>query len=364
MIGEFNPNIVLLSFGVSFLGAYVAISACEQLRGIYLKYNQPKINVILPWLILIAVSIGGVAIWSMHFIGMAAMSLKHDNGSSVAIRFNIGVSIFSIVAAVLSVIAGVWVASKDKVFAKSKAEILEFFIESVSLEEMLALSEFQVLLLLATRQLHYLVLGGAIAGSGVVIMHYIGMAAMELDGHIHWNVGIVAASIVIAVVAASAAFWIFFRLLSIYPDSEFLRIASALVMGVAVCGMHYTGMVAADFDVDQSRTTELSWKAGSMTQEDALYPVVLSAMIVLWLLTMWVLADLRLKISKYRAHLQKISPNEKLSILLLTAESDEGEEIKEVSGNNHSHSNGRRDQPLKARNAVAPMPFNDDESPI
>jgi NO-binding membrane sensor protein with MHYT domain len=56
-----------------------------------------------------------------------------------------------------------------------------------------------------------------------------------------WNVGIVAASAIIAVVAATVAFWILFRLLALYPHYEILRIAGAVVAAVAVNGMHYTG---------------------------------------------------------------------------------------------------------------------------
>ncbi len=67
------------------------------------------------------------------------------------------------------------------------------------------------------------------------------MWAMSFDGHIVWDEGIIAASILIALVASTAAFWILFRLLSLYPHMEVLRLASAFIMALAVCGMHYTG---------------------------------------------------------------------------------------------------------------------------
>ncbi len=74
-------------------------------------------------------------------------------------------------------------------------------------------------------------------------MHYLGMWAMSFEGHIVWDEGVIASSIVIALVASTAAFWILFRLLSLYPHMEILRIASSLVMALAVCGMHYTGKI-------------------------------------------------------------------------------------------------------------------------
>ena len=70
---------------------------------------------------------------------------------------------------------------------------------------------------------------------------------MVFEGHIKWNPGIVAASVIIAIIAASAAYWILFRLLSLFPDLEVLRIACAVIMSLAVNGMHYTGMVSFFF---------------------------------------------------------------------------------------------------------------------
>lgn len=75
----------------------------------------------------------------------------------------------------------------------------------------------------------------------------VGMKAMVLDGVIEWDVGIIIASILIAIVAATAAFWILFRLLAMFPYYEFLRVASALIAAIAVNGMHYTGMASATF---------------------------------------------------------------------------------------------------------------------
>eukprot|EP00401_Gymnodinium_catenatum_P066577 CAMPEP_0117457476 /NCGR_PEP_ID=MMETSP0784-20121206/425_1 /TAXON_ID=39447 /ORGANISM="" /LENGTH=360 /DNA_ID=CAMNT_0005250945 /DNA_START=420 /DNA_END=1499 /DNA_ORIENTATION=+ len=93
-------------------------------------------------------------------------------------------------------------------------------------------------------------MGGLIFGSGVVVMHYIGMSAMRFQGKITWNYGYISASVIIAYIAATAAFWILFRLLTIYSTKEILRLSSSLLMALAVCGMHYTGSVAATFDFD------------------------------------------------------------------------------------------------------------------
>jgi NO-binding membrane sensor protein with MHYT domain len=82
-------------------------------------------------------------------------------------------------------------------------------------------------------------LGGVLTGLGVALMHYTGMAAMILQAKITYDPTLFAASIVIAVVAATVALWLAFNL-----RGNLQRFGSAIVMGIAVCGMHYTGMFA------------------------------------------------------------------------------------------------------------------------
>ncbi|MDF3301987.1 MHYT domain-containing protein [Streptomyces tropicalis] len=81
--------------------------------------------------------------------------------------------------------------------------------------------------------------GGAITGLGVASMHYLGMAGMHFDGWFSYDLPTVAASVVIGVVAATAALW------AAGQVRGFLwSVGATFVMGLAVCGMHYTGMAA------------------------------------------------------------------------------------------------------------------------
>jgi len=82
-------------------------------------------------------------------------------------------------------------------------------------------------------------LGGVLTGLGVTLMHYTGMAAMIMPAKISYDPTLFIASIVIAIVAATVALWLAFNL-----RGNLQRFGSAFVMGIAVCGMHYTGMYA------------------------------------------------------------------------------------------------------------------------
>jgi Bacterial signalling protein N terminal repeat len=84
-----------------------------------------------------------------------------------------------------------------------------------------------------------LVLGGTILGLGVASMHYLGMGAVRVDASLSYNYALVAASVIIAVIAGTAALWMALRL-----DSVLSTFIASLIAGVAVNGMHYTGMAA------------------------------------------------------------------------------------------------------------------------
>ena len=102
-------------------------------------------------------------------------------------------------------------------------------------------NKYQLLISMLFEGLPNLIFGGIVGATGVCVMHYVGMSAVVFDGYIEWNVGIVIASVIIALIAATAAFWILFRLLSLFPHLEMLRLVVAIIMTVAVNGMHYTG---------------------------------------------------------------------------------------------------------------------------
>lgn len=181
---DYSPSIVVLSYFIAFLGSYVAISLCEQLRICYM-YSKNRFNVV-KWFLLTGVAVGGVAIWAMHFIGMSSMSIKHPTThENLDIYFDIGISIASLLAVTVMVTVGVVVSSYDPLFMKSKAEIIEMFVENakkLSMKEIKTMSAKTVLLIICTKNLSTLVIGGVIAGSGVSVMHYIGMEAMEFQG--------------------------------------------------------------------------------------------------------------------------------------------------------------------------------------
>lgn len=189
---SFDLAWVAVSFVVSFIGAYTALWVAPSVAGA----RKGQVN----WFnaALSGLALGGVGIWSMHFLGMLAYEVP------LAVGYRLFELLVSLVAAVV--------------------------VSALALGYMAAQAFSWRRLLVA----------GPLAGVGVAVMHYLGMYGMRFGGFFDWNWGIVVASVGIAVVAATAALWLAF-----HTRRGALRALAAGVMGVAVCTMHYTGMAAA-----------------------------------------------------------------------------------------------------------------------
>lgn len=154
------------------------------------------------WLILAAVSIGGTGIWVMHFIAMLGFTV---DGNSP--RYDVRRTILSLMVSVVVVGVGLTIVGYGG------------------------------------RRTTALLLGGVITGVGVASMHYLGMSAMWLRGSIEYDVLLVGLSVAIAVVAATTALWMAYNVRGAPATA-----VAALIMGLAVSGMHYTGMYAMTVD--------------------------------------------------------------------------------------------------------------------
>lgn len=197
MEGSYDMALCALSYLIASLAGFVAIEFATRMRA--RSSNR------MSWLVGGSVSMG-TGIWSMHFIGMTAFSLP------VPISFDLGITVFSWVAAIA--------------------------VSSVALA------------IVGYRKLRWwtLIVGAALMGAGICLMHYSGMWAMRMSPGIEYRPGLFTASAVIAVGASAAALLIITYLGEAHTWRDLaLRIGAALIMGVAITGMHFTGMAAAIF---------------------------------------------------------------------------------------------------------------------
>ena len=213
----YNPALVALSLAIAVLASYTALDLGGRVRGTASRLRWA-------WLLGAALAMGG-GIWSMHFVGMLAFEM------GLPAAYDVGHTLLSLVIAIgVTGAALAWLG-------RSRA------------------GRWDVLL------------AGPVMGIGVAAMHYTGMAAMRMPGHLAYSLPIVALSVGIAVTAATVALWLTFR-----PTSIWQRFAAALIMGVAVAGMHYTGMAAATITAEEAGVHSAHFAATSVDQQNlALY---------------------------------------------------------------------------------------------
>ncbi len=196
LIGQvLNPTYaigtVALSYAISFFGSLLAL-LCTR------KMVRGDGSVDFAMLAGGAVALGGIGIWSMHFIGMVAYRLP------VPVLYNLPLTVVSLVAAIVISGLALYLAGGKRFNTKGW------------------------------------VMGSLLAGLGVCVMHYMGMFAMTLRATMSLDWGVVAGSVAIAIIAAASALWLAFNLTELTH-----QVVAAAVMGVAVCSMHYVGMTAA-----------------------------------------------------------------------------------------------------------------------
>src|SRR4030081_3837371 len=192
--GTHDPYLVALSILVASFASYTALDLSGHVgaaRGFARRV----------WLVAAAITMGG-GIWSMHFVAMLAFIMP------TPMSYDIGLTILSLVVAISVTGGGFYVISCQR------ASPLR------------------------------LVLSGIFMGLGIAAMHYTGMAAMREHAELRYDFLFVALSLAIAIGASTAALWLAFRTKDLGQ-----KLVAAVVMGLAISGMHYSAMRGTTFAV-------------------------------------------------------------------------------------------------------------------
>ncbi|RLN37641.1 hypothetical protein BBJ28_00007328 [Nothophytophthora sp. Chile5] len=224
------------------LSYLIAVTGTIQLMEKWRSAQNPKDKLVL--LVLSSVALGGCGIWCMHFTGMTALQLTREDGSILPVDFEAGLTVLSFICAVLGVFVGLKIASTDPFFLEMEQEKRKSILDlaHVGMSDLVNKQKVAKRIRLAAlfSRLPRIAGGGLFAAFGVLVMHYLGMMAQRTEATMHLTAGLVVLSTIIAFVTATAAFWIIFRAVR-------QSLGSALIMGIAVCGTHYSGMGAASY---------------------------------------------------------------------------------------------------------------------
>lgn len=216
----------MVAIAVSILGVYllflvtvfIAIQLIEQWRSTQKEAEKQ-------WLLLgSSISFGGCTIWAMHFTSMDARTLCTTAGSSLEVHFEGYASIFSLALAISSIYGGLKLASRD------------------SFHETLATDG-------KVQSYSFVVAGGIFAGLGVFGMHYCSMWAQRTNIQMSQILWLLLLSIGISCAAVTSAFYFLFRILAYYPKNLTVRMISALIIGLAVCGINFCILSTAVYTI-------------------------------------------------------------------------------------------------------------------
>ena len=191
--GTHDSALVLLSILIAIAASYTALDLAGRVRASFGWVRHA-------WLATAALAMGG-GIWAMHFVAMLALSMP-----GMDVTYDPGLTLLSLAIPVL--VTG-----------------LSFFA--------IARARASAPLLLAS---------GLFMGVGIAAMHYLGMAAMQVKADLIYDPGWIVTSVVVAIGAATIALW-----LSVLTSRTIVRLISAVAMGIAVSGMHYSAMRGVAF---------------------------------------------------------------------------------------------------------------------
>ncbi|SBS32142.1 Sensory/regulatory protein RpfC [Marinomonas aquimarina] len=213
VIGQYDPLLVVLSIIVASSASFFALRLAETARHIVISKYRHIATVT-------GSSILAGGIWSMHFVGMLAFDMPYHHS------YDIGLTVLSLVPAIIA--------------------------SNIVLRSLIYVQEKDTLSLGLT------VRNGIIVGAGIGGMHYIGMAAMEMPLTLKYNPYIFVLSIFVAVILACVALLARRAMKLSFPTMPTIRIKLiiASIMGLAISGMHYTGMSAAYFIAEAPSITQ------------------------------------------------------------------------------------------------------------
>jgi two-component system sensor histidine kinase/response regulator len=195
--GHYDVVMVVLSVAIAIGASYAALDLAARVTSAHGKARQF-------WLGGGAVAMG-IGIWSMHYIGMLAYRLP------LTVRYDWPTVLLSLLAAIGASLAALLVVSREH-----------------------------------SSQFHSLA-GCMVMGGGIAVMHYTGMAAMRMAADCHYSPSLVVLSILLAFAISFVALWLAFRFRMDTKSWGWRKFVSAVVMGLAIPVMHYTGMAAATF---------------------------------------------------------------------------------------------------------------------
>ncbi|KAK8071200.1 hypothetical protein PG997_011403 [Apiospora hydei] len=205
---KFDPGFVVLSFLVSLIGAGCTLELINRRTSLKGLFNH---------LLLVGagVSMGGIAIWSMHYIGnRAIIILNNEPELQIVYSSEITAASFFLPIFVL-LLAFIAVGSDDDI------------------------------------PWWRVGLSGSLSGGAICGMHYLGNASIS-NYHCQYSIGNVIGASIIAVSASTIALSMFFVFRAAWTNSLLKKTGCMFLLAGAVSGMHWCASVGTKYSLIES----------------------------------------------------------------------------------------------------------------
>ncbi len=232
-VGSYDPALVTLSVAISIFASLMALHIAGQAATA--ESRLARAVALLSGTIAL-----GAGVWSMHFIAMLAFRL------CTQVAYDPGITLGSMLPSLAASFVALTLIARPRIGA---AQLLS---------------------------------GGVLVGAGIGGMHYTGMAAMQLTLAQRYDPAMFSLSILVAVVLAVLALWVRFGLIDFGTrlTARGRLIISAIVMGCAISGMHYTAMAGARFVGNVTSTVGGTANAEFIAMAVALTTIALTVLVL------------------------------------------------------------------------------------
>ncbi|KAH0565108.1 hypothetical protein GP486_001492 [Trichoglossum hirsutum] len=199
---SYNIGFVILSYAVSYVGSLTTLELLQRRTSRRGAYN---------WYLLAgsSLSMGGIGIWSMHYVANRAIILLNDTVSQIS--YSAGYTTLSFFVPIFVLLAAFSILGTNETISKRR-----------------------------------LGLSGALAGLAICGMHYLGQAGISNYVSVY-DVRHVVGAAIIAVAASITALAVFFALRAAWTNSWWKRAICAIVLAGAVSGMHWTAALGTQY---------------------------------------------------------------------------------------------------------------------
>lgn len=228
-MSSYNNYWLIFSILLSIFFSFIAID----LRWKMIIYKNFKYRL---WLLACAISMG-IGIWTMHFVGMAAMDMPYD------IYYNSKIVLLSMIVSIVGT---------GSAFMFMKTDRIWLFVSSL------------------------------LMGLGIVCMHYLGVEAMKESFYIMYDPISKLLSVTVAIGASCGALWLLFFFHHGHEISFKWRLLSSILIGLGISVTHYIGMWGTHFTPRNEFVTEslLTLSSETLTSYISI-PVIIVVLIML-----------------------------------------------------------------------------------